>query len=94
MDGTNNLTKMLEALQRKAEHENIGIIIVGGTPKESHFLGAASRNDLLFVSTTSKSTKLDKVMQRLYDLANDFLEAVNAGQAKEEDRDEQEDANQ
>ena len=31
-------------------------------------------------------------MQRLYDLANDFLEAVNAGQAKEEDRDEHDEA--
>lgn len=92
MEGTNNLTQMLEALRHKAEHENIGIIIVGGTPKEAHFLGAASRNDLLFVSTSSKSPKLNKVMQRLYDLANDFLEAVNAGQAKEEDRDEHDEA--
>ena len=67
MEGTNNLTQMLDALRHKAEHENIGIIIVGGTPKEAHFLGAASRNDLLFVSTSSKSPKLNKVMQRLYD---------------------------
>lgn len=81
---------MLDALRQKAERENIGIIIVGGTPNDAHFLGAASRNDLLFVSTTSKSKKLGKVMERLYDLANDFLEAVDAGKAKEEDRNERE----
>ncbi len=72
-------TAALVAKLRNAQPSNgEGIIIVGRDIDKSLFIGAAAGNNWLLVSADKKGKAMGDVINRLLDLASDFLDAAEA----------------